>query len=103
VKKPGCTLVNLVNTSGLDLKALTKSDACIVWGGSNDVGWNETNLGIRALKHFISSHKHTNVIVISVPQRHYLSPNSVILVRTRTIPTERPPHVGKDFNANFCG
>jgi hypothetical protein len=30
VIKPGSTLVNLVSTSGSDLKALTKNDACIV-------------------------------------------------------------------------
>jgi hypothetical protein len=28
--------------------------------------------------------------------------NSVALVRKRTIPTERPPHVG-EVSANFCG
>jgi len=28
--------------------------------------------------------------------------NSVVLVRTRTIPTERPPPVG-ELSANFCG
>jgi len=28
--------------------------------------------------------------------------NSVALVRTRTIPTERPPSVG-EVSANFCG
>ena len=28
--------------------------------------------------------------------------NSVALVRTRTIPTERPPLVG-EVSANFCG
>jgi hypothetical protein len=28
--------------------------------------------------------------------------NSVVLVRERTIPTERPPLVG-DVSANFCG
>jgi hypothetical protein len=76
--KPGSTLVNLVNTSGSDPKALTKNDACIVWGGTNDVRQNETIIGIRALKHFISSHKHTNVIVLSVPQRHDLAPNSCV-------------------------
>jgi hypothetical protein len=28
--------------------------------------------------------------------------NSVVLARKRTIPTERPPHVG-EVTANFCG
>jgi len=31
-----------------------------------------------------------------------LTTNSVALVRTRTIPTERPPPVG-EVSANFCG
>ena len=30
------------------------------------------------------------------------TPNSVALVRERTIPTERPPSVG-EVSANFCG
>jgi len=32
----------------------------------------------------------------------YIPINSVALVRTRTIPTERPPPVG-EVSANFCG
>ena len=32
----------------------------------------------------------------------YIKLNSVVLVRTRTIPTERPPPVG-EVSANFCG
>jgi len=31
-----------------------------------------------------------------------LKQNSVALVRTRTVPTERPPPVG-EVSANFCG
>jgi hypothetical protein len=78
VVKPGLTLVNLVNTTPSDLKTLTKSDVCIVWDGSNDVGRNEANMGIRALKHFISCNKHTNVLVLNIPQRHDLIPNSCV-------------------------
>jgi hypothetical protein len=57
VIKPGSTLVNLVNTTPSDPKTLSKSDVCIVWYGSNDVGRNEANMGICALKHFISCNK----------------------------------------------
>jgi hypothetical protein len=32
----------------------------------------------------------------------HLKKNSVVLVRKRSIPTERPPHVG-EVSANFCG
>jgi hypothetical protein len=30
------------------------------------------------LKQFVSSHKHTNILVLSVPQRHNLIPNSCV-------------------------
>jgi hypothetical protein len=66
VIKPGSTLVNFVNTTPSDLKTVPKSDVCIVWGGSND-GRNEANMGIRALKHFISCNKHTNILVLNIP------------------------------------
>jgi hypothetical protein len=36
VIKPGSTLGKLVNISSSDLKTLTKSDICIMWGGIND-------------------------------------------------------------------
>jgi hypothetical protein len=78
VIKPGSTLGNLVNTSSSDLKALTKNDVCVVWGGTNDVGCNESIMGIRTLKDFVTSHNHTNVIVLNVPHRHDISPNSCV-------------------------
>jgi hypothetical protein len=78
VIKPGSTLGKLVNILISDLKTLTKSDVCVIWGGTNDVGRNETIMGIRALKDYISCHKHTNVIVLNVPHRHDLAPNSCV-------------------------
>jgi hypothetical protein len=47
--KSGFTIEKLVKLICLDLKTVTKTDVCLVWGGSNDVGRNETNTGIRAL------------------------------------------------------
>jgi hypothetical protein len=35
-------------------------------------------MGIQALKGFVSSHNHTNVIVLTIPHRHDLSPNSCV-------------------------
>jgi hypothetical protein len=78
VVKLGSSLEKLVNTSRPDLKALTMGDVRIVWGSSKDVGQNESTMGIRALKQFLSFHKHTNVIVLSVPHRHDLSSNSCV-------------------------
>ena len=84
VIKPGSTLEKLTNSVSSDLKELTKKDACIIWGGTNDVGRNETNIGIRSLHEFISCHQHTNVIVLKVPHRHDLASNSCINEEVKT-------------------
>jgi hypothetical protein len=46
VAKPGPMLVNVVNSPCSDLKTLKKNDVCVIWGGTNDVGQNETSAGI---------------------------------------------------------
>jgi hypothetical protein len=78
VIKPGSTVEKLTNSVSSELKELTKKDACIILGGTNDVGRNETNIGIRSLHEFISCHQHTNVIVLKVPHRYDLASNSCI-------------------------
>jgi hypothetical protein len=42
------------------------------------VGRNETSVGVRALNDFVNSLDHTNVIVVNVPHRHDLTPNSCV-------------------------
>ena len=68
----------LVHLTDSDLKDLTMNDVCVVWGGAKDVGRNESNMGMRALKQIISSLNYTNVIVINVPPRYDLAPNSCV-------------------------
>jgi hypothetical protein len=79
--KPESTLENLVKMTFSDLKPLTKRDVCLVWGGTNDVGRNETNMGLRAVNDFVSSREDTNVIVLNVPHRHDLAPHSCVKLK----------------------
>ena len=44
----------------------------IVWGDSKDVGKNETKQGINKTQRFVETHKHTNIIIMEVPDRHDL-------------------------------
>jgi hypothetical protein len=71
-------LANVVNTPCSHLKNLKKKYICVIWGGTNDVGRDETSVGVRALNDFMNSLDHTNVIVLSVPHRHYLTPTSYV-------------------------
>ena len=76
--KPGATSQTVVNTSTKTMEKLTKKDVVVVWGGTRDVGRNETTKGLQQIRHFVDSHKQTNVIVMSVPHRHDLEPNSCV-------------------------
>jgi hypothetical protein len=78
IAKPGSTLVNIAKSTCSDIKTLKKTDVCVIWGGTNDIGKNETLAGVRAMYDLVKSRKHTNVIVINVPNRHDLSPSSCI-------------------------
>ena len=49
-----------------------------MWGGTRDVGKNETDKGLHKIKNFVENHKQTNFIVMSVPYRHDLDPKSCI-------------------------
>ena len=76
--KPGANSQTIVITSTKTTGKLTKKDIVVVWGGTRDVGRNETVKWLHQLRNFVENHKQTNVIVMSVPHRHDLEPNSCV-------------------------
>jgi hypothetical protein len=50
----------------------------IIWGGSKDVGENESKQGISRIQRFIETNKHTNIILMEVPHRHDLIQESCV-------------------------
>ena len=50
----------------------------VVWGGSKDVGKNETKQGINWIQSFVETNKHTNIILMEVPHRYYLIQDSCV-------------------------
>ena len=50
----------------------------VVWGGSTDVGKNETNKGINRIQRFVKTNNHTNFIIMDVPHRYDLEQNSCV-------------------------
>jgi hypothetical protein len=49
-----------------------------VWGVTRDVGINEMEKGLYHIKNFVKNHNQTKVIVMSVPCRYDLEPNSCV-------------------------
>ena len=74
--KPEANTEKIVNTSPNMTRKLTKKDVVAVWGGTCDVGRNETKKGLHQMKNFVSIHNQTNVIVMTVPCRYDLDPKS---------------------------
>jgi hypothetical protein len=48
----------------------------VLWGGSKDVGKNETKQGINWIESFVEINKHTNIIQMEVPHRYDLIQDS---------------------------
>ena len=73
------TGVNTITTSAIrDIQQLSKQDVVVVWGGSKDVGKNESKKGINRIQRFVETNKHTNIILMEVPHRHDLIQESCV-------------------------
>ena len=74
--KPGAVSETIVNTANKITEKLTKNDV-LVWGGTRDVGRNESRKGFQQISDFVKK-TQTNVIVIGAPYRHDLEPDSCV-------------------------
>jgi hypothetical protein len=76
--KPCVTTDILVKTACNEINGLTKKDAIILWGGSNVVGKNNSQRGLRNILHFMRTNSHTNIILMGVPHRFHLSDSACV-------------------------
>jgi lysophospholipase L1-like esterase len=69
-----------MHSQEIALKCLGKKDIIVVTGGSNDLD-NNTEKRNSALVHmlqFVQKYTNTNIIIVSIPLRHYFAINSQI-------------------------
>jgi len=57
IVKQGANTEVIVNTSTKNIGKLTKKDVVVVWGGTRDVGRNETEKGLHQIKNFVENHR----------------------------------------------
>jgi hypothetical protein len=50
----------------------------VIWGGTKDVGKNETKIGLGCLQKFVKRNSHTNLISMDVPHRYDLDKTSCV-------------------------
>jgi hypothetical protein len=76
--KPGANLQTIVNAPTKTIAKLTNKDVLVVWGGTRDVGRNETAKGLHQIRNIVDNHSQINIIIMSVPHRHDLEANSCV-------------------------
>ena len=62
----------------MDTGNLTENDVVVFWGGTNDVGKNNSKQGLQNISKFVNKCNHTNVIVMTVSHRHDLISQSCV-------------------------
>jgi hypothetical protein len=67
--KPGANLAAILASCVSDIKDFSKKDVLIVWGGSRDVSRNESVKGLIQINNFIKKNSHTNILVMTLPNR----------------------------------
>ena len=75
---PGTGVSTITTSAKSDIQHLSKQDVVVVWGGSTDVGKNETNKGINCIQRYIKTNNHTNFIIMHVPHRYDLEQNTCV-------------------------
>ena len=93
---PGSTMSHITQSAKKQIRSLTKNDTVIIFGGTNDVARNQTEIGQKHLQNFVKSTSNTNLIVMSVPIRHDLHidscVNKEVLAYNRKLTKRMKPH-----------
>ena len=87
INKPGAKTNQILGTQQNKLKSLGKEDFLIVSTGTNDLDNPLTNINniLAPLMTFINEWKHTNIVIVDVPNRHDLGHDSVSNSKKRKI------------------
>ena len=95
--KPGAGVEILVNSANNDIMNLTKIDAVVLRGGSNDVSKNNTNVALQHISNVVKVNKNTNIILLNASHSHDMMESSCVNNETRLFTSKLMKHV-KTFN-----
>ena len=70
--------LHVTTSAKIYIHHLSKQDVVIVWGGSKDVGKNETKKGINCIQKFVTTNSHSNFILMDVPHKYDLEQISCV-------------------------
>jgi lysophospholipase L1-like esterase len=68
----------IVDTVKEDIKKLRSDDVVVIWGGSNDIGKNNSREALKHLCNFVKNNQMVNTVVMTAPPRCDLLPSSCV-------------------------
>lgn len=76
--KPGAQMKAITTTANDEKKMLKHEDVLVLWGGSNNISKNNTREAVSNVLDQVNESKEVNIVLISAPHRHDLSPDSCV-------------------------
>jgi hypothetical protein len=76
--QPGAEMRTILSSMQADIMKLKRNDIVVIWGGSNDIGKNNSHEALAHLCNFIENNQHVNIIVLTAPLRHDLIASSCV-------------------------
>jgi hypothetical protein len=73
--KPGAQMKVISTTANEERKSLSSEDVLVIWGGSNNISKNNMMEAISNVSEIV---KDANIVLINVPHRHDLIPESSV-------------------------
>ena len=71
---PVSRLDNITSVARREISRLCRNDFLVIWGGTNDISKNESDVGLRYMRKLALQSKHTNIIAVT-PSHRYDLPN----------------------------
>jgi len=67
-----------INSAREDIKKLKHDDVAVIWGGSNDIGKNNSKEALKHLCYFMKNNQKVKTIIMTAPPRFDLLPTSCV-------------------------
>jgi hypothetical protein len=69
---------DIIDSVGEGIKKLKHNDIAVIWGGSNDIGKNNSKGALKHLCNFVKNNQKVKTIIMTAPPRFDLLPTSCV-------------------------
>jgi lysophospholipase L1-like esterase len=106
----GAEMKAILSSMQADIKKLRRNDVVVIWGGSNDIGRNNSNEALKHLCNFVENNQKVNIVVMAAPPRYDLMVSSCVnaevtnfnrKLKKRMVPYNNVKIIATDLERDF--